>query len=111
MKNSEKYIEWIYKNIKRENFLLAFIFGSVAKNIENPNDCDLFLVTKHKTNSDLWKIMRLENERLKRDFYKVFNLELSIQLLSEDEFNEKLNFIKLTLESPKILIINELNIK
>jgi len=111
MKNSEKYIKWISENINRDNFLLAFIFGSVAKDVVKPNDCDLFLVTKYETNSDLWKLMRIENERLKENFYKIFNLELSIQLLSKYELNENLEFVRLTLESQKILVINELNIK
>ncbi|MDR7210132.1 hypothetical protein [Flavobacterium piscis] len=111
MKNSEKYHKWISKNINTEHFFLAFIFGSVARNVEKPNDCDLFLVTKHKTNSDLWKTMRLENENLKNNFFECFDLELSIQLFSKDEFNEELSFIKLTLERQKTLIIDELNIK
>lgn len=111
MKTSEIYHKWISENIKSEDFLLAFIFGSVARNVDNPNDCDLFLVTKHKTNSELWKLMRLENETLKNKFYAQFNLELSIQLLSENEFNEKLNVVELIVESPKIIIIDNQNLK
>jgi len=111
MKNSEVYSKWLIKNINSDNFLLAFIFGSVARDVEKPNDCDLFLVTKLETNSDLWKLMRLENETLKKRFYTSFDLKLSIQLLSEDEFSEKLKFIELTLQSPKIILINTLGIK
>jgi predicted nucleotidyltransferase len=111
MKNFEIYTKWISDNINSENFLLAFLFGSVARNVENPNDCDLLLVTKLQTNSDLWKLMRMENEVLKQKFYTNFELELSIQLLSEEEFSEDLSFIKLTLKSPIIVLINKLDIK
>lgn len=111
MKNSEVYSKWLIENINSNNFLLAFIFGSVVRDVEKPNDCDLFLVTKLETNSDLWKLMRLENETLKERFYTSFDLKLSIQLLSEDEFSEKLKFIELTLKSPKIILINTLGIK
>lgn len=48
--------------------------------------------------------MRLENEILKERFYSIFELELSIQLLSENEFNEGLKFVELTLKSPKIVL-------
>jgi predicted nucleotidyltransferase len=106
MKNSEVYAEWLTENINKSNFHLAFIFGSVARNAEKPNDCDLFLVTNLETNSDLWKIMRLETETLKNTFYIKFNLDLSIQLLSENEFKENLKVVKLIIESPKIIIID-----
>jgi predicted nucleotidyltransferase len=111
MKNFEIYSNWISDHLNSKNFLLAFIFGSVARNVKNPNDCDLFLVTKHQTNSDLWKLMRIENEVLKQKFYTKFEFELSFQLLSEQEFSEGLSFIKLTLKSPKIVLIDKLNIK
>lgn len=106
MKNSKVYTKWLTDNINKRNFNLAFIFGSVARNTEKPNDCDLFLVTKLETNSDLWKIMRLENETLKKMFFIQFNIDLSIQLLSENEFNENLKVVKLIVESPKIMIID-----
>ncbi len=106
MKYSEVYTKWLTDNINKRNFNLAFIFGSVARNAEKPNDCDLFLVTNLETNSDLWKIMRLENETLKNMFFIQFNIDLSIQLLSENEFNENLKVVKLIVESPKIMIID-----
>jgi predicted nucleotidyltransferase len=111
MKNFEIYAKWISDHLNSKNFLLALIFGSVARNVEDPNDCDLFLVTKLQTNSDLWKLMRIENKVLKQKFYTKFKLELSIQLLSKEEFSEDLSFIKLTLKSPKIVLIDKLNIK
>jgi hypothetical protein len=55
--------------------------------------------------------MRIENKVLKQKFYTKFKLELSIQLLSKEEFSEDLSFIKLTLKSPKIVLIDKLNIK
>lgn len=111
MRNYEDYYLWLSTNLNKENFSLGFIFGSVARNEKEPNDCDLFLVTKHKTNSELWKFMRNQNKTLKEKFYQNFNLELSIQLLTLDEFNEQSKFIKLTMKSPKIVIIDEMNLK
>lgn len=78
-------IEFKLKNLvnKFDSIETAFIFGSLAKNKENPNsDIDLMLIGENAPDLLPNKISRLENE---------LNREINFHIYSKKEFIEKIN--------------------
>lgn len=86
----EEMYNWLNHHTRQISKLLyeAFIFGSVARYTLYPNDCDLMLITIADIDTEQWKFLRIQKTELSRAFYEKYNLELSITLVTYDEYNE-----------------------
>lgn len=109
MENLSEMIEFISSSCIEEYCTYSFIFGSVARNVDNPKDCDLFWVTEIKPESKKWFEMKKYIQSIKDNFNNKFNLKLNITLNTLVEFNEGSDFKSRILSRQKI-ITKELNI-
>lgn len=94
----------VSKISNQENCRLCFIFGSIAKRSENPNDCDLFWLTSSSPETENWNLLQKRVSCLKKEFLEKFNLPLNIFIYTLDEYNENSEFKKRIFKRPKIVI-------
>ncbi len=94
----------ILKINNQENCRLCFIFGSIAKGSEKPNDCDLFWLTSSLPETENWNLLQKMISSLKKDFLGKFNLPLNIFIYTLDEYRENSEFKKRIFKRPKIVI-------
>ena len=99
-------LDWLKQRLTelRSAILHAGIFGSVAKGVSTPNDCDLYVVSDKSPNSDQWKRLKDELSKIRTDFKIEFNLPLNIALLTIEEWKENYLFF---LSNSIILIKNK----
>lgn len=65
----------------------AYIFGS-ALTADAPNDIDLCIVTDAKVGSDKWRQIRTQRDSITQEFLRVFDIPLSVMLVTCDEWHE-----------------------
>lgn len=99
-------ITFLKKRIVSDCINSAFIFGSVARGVENSNDCDLFIITADKIEKLGWDYFLRYCDQLKVDFYKLFSTELNLTVNTIDEFVEGSEFKKRILKRPLIIIMD-----
>lgn len=102
-----RYRDWLSARIDPEHVDLAFLFGSVLLDSKTANDCDLFLVTQAEPATSKWIIQRSLLKQLSRLFEEAFNLKLSIELLSQQEYVQWLTWKDTIFHSPKLLILGD----
>lgn len=88
--------------------LLSFIFGSVAKYEQRPNDCDLFWTTTACPDTEQWNEMKSIIFEMKKNFELEFGLQLNVCINTKDEFFEGSEFKSRILERPKIILKNSI---
>lgn len=71
---------------------LSFLFGSVARGVEKPNDCDMALVVRSDFTE--WRELAAVVSRLRAAFALRFGLPLNILILREDEWDDPLPIIQ-----------------
>lgn len=82
----------------------CFIFGSLAKGVEKPNDCDLLWVTTALPDSSSWVELQSLIIEIKVKFKNKFGLPLNILLYTIGEFNENTDLKKRIFDRPTIEI-------
>ena len=102
--NKSQIIDFLKQSINKEYILKCFVFGSIAKGIENPNDCDLFIVTNQTPFKKEWKQFLNEIEQLQESFELKFGLKLNTTINTEKEFSEYSAFKERILNRPTINI-------
>lgn len=102
--NRSDIVEFLELQINKEYVLNSFIFGSLAKGLKAPNDCDLFIVTNQTPNCSNWKNFIKETDLLKEKFEFQFGLKLNIIINTEKEFDEYSAFKERILNRPTIKI-------
>lgn len=102
--NKGDIVEFLALKINKEYILNSFIFGSLAKGLKAPNDCDFFIVTNQTPNGSNWKDFINETESLQEKFELRFGLKLNITINTEKEFDEDTAFKKRILSRPTIKI-------
>lgn len=90
--NKEEMCLFLIHGIDRRFVNKAFIFGSLAGNKPNPNDCDLFIVTNLTPYDENWRIFLSNIESIKSEFEKRFSLKLNTTINSEKEYTEPSSF-------------------
>lgn len=91
--NNQLFSVFLKSKLKDKDLILkSFIFGSIAKGSQNPNDCDLFIVTNQTPFTEKWKYFINEMEQLKVEFEIKFSLKLNVTINTEKEFNELSEF-------------------
>lgn len=76
----------------------------MAKFASNPNDCDFMIVTCTKPGMVEWEKVRTERDVLCELFNNKWQLNLSVILLTKDEYFEKNPFLNRILNRPIIEI-------
>lgn len=99
-------VEFLSKYANNESCLFSFIFGSVAKGNNHPNDCDLFWTTKAYPETKEWNEMKVHIEEMRNIFFEKFNLKLNVLINTVDEFMEGSEFKSRILNRPRIMIKN-----
>jgi predicted nucleotidyltransferase len=109
LKSYWQYICWLKNEIKGlgTSIAYAFVFGSVAKASAKPNDCDLMIITHANPTDPVWAEVRSKRDILCNRFYAKWNLELSVILLTVDEYKEKNPFLKRILNRPFVNILGD----
>lgn len=103
--NNLELITFLEKSLNKNYILISFIFGSIAKGSDYPNDCDLFIVTNQLPKMKEWKVFLSELELIQIKFEEVFKLKLHITINTEAEFLEDSPFKNRILNKPTIKII------
>lgn len=97
---------FISKYVDGELFIRVFIFGSVARGVKTPNDCDLFLVTSAKADTADWKFLKELIIEMKIEFKSHFDLNLNVCLNTKTEYLEGSEFKSRIHNRPMILLKN-----
>jgi predicted nucleotidyltransferase len=90
--NKEKTILFLRKKLTNENIVKAFLFGSFVTDKEEPNDCDIFIVTNQTPLTDSWKEFLNAIAVIKVEFLESFGLPLNASINTEKEFTEESAF-------------------
>ena len=90
--NKEKALLFLRKKLTNENIVRAFLFGSFVTDKEDPNDCDIFIVTNQTPLKDNWKQFLNSVAIIKVEFLESFGLLLNASINTEKEFTEESAF-------------------
>jgi predicted nucleotidyltransferase len=90
--NKEKALSFLRKKLTNENIVRAFLFGSFVTEKEEPNDCDIFIVTNQTPLKDNWKQFLNTIAITKVEFLENFGLPLNASINTEKEFTEESAF-------------------
>lgn len=104
--SNQSFSVWLQCHLPLDEFVVAFVFGSVAKSLAHPRDCDLFLVTKLGSGTTQWEELRCRLAGVCKLFEHQFKLPLSIELLSVPEYEQWLTWQDPIYRSPKMFILN-----
>ncbi len=102
--NKNLIVDFLKECINKDYILNCFIFGSLAKGKETPNDCDLFVVTNQIPHNKEWRQVLTELEQLQERFELKFALKLNITINTEKEFSEYSPFKERILNRQRINI-------
>ncbi|WP_314244736.1 nucleotidyltransferase domain-containing protein [Empedobacter tilapiae] len=103
--NNFDLIFYLKTSLNKNYIVNSFIFGSIAKGSNNPNDCDLFIVTNQLPHLKEWKEFLKELESVQSKFQEIFKIKLHITINTENEFLEYSPFKDRILKRPSIKII------
>lgn len=89
-------IDWMVCNLAEQSSHISklAIYGSIARNSDEPNDCDLLIVSSANVESEIWLSLRQHINSLETDFMNRFKLPLNVALLTEGEWIENKSFYK-----------------
>ncbi|MFP5042926.1 DUF6932 family protein [Parasediminibacterium sp. JCM 36343] len=90
--NKEKVLSFLRKKLTNGNIVKAFLFGSFVTDKEEPNDCDIFIVTNQTPLTDNWKEFLNAVAVTKVEFLESFGLPLNASINTEKEFTEESAF-------------------
>ena len=90
--NKEKALLLLREKLTNENIVKAFLFGSFVTEKEEPNDCDIFIVTNQTPLKDNWKEFLNTIAITKIEFLENFGLPLNASINTEKEFTEESAF-------------------
>jgi hypothetical protein len=107
----QAFVNWFNDWLRRENFnpLFAGIIGSVASQINMPNDCDILIVVEDSFDNEYWQIIQRKKKKLINCGKKIFHIPLHLTILSRREIREQSSFVATILRKPIIVIIGDLN--
>lgn len=93
---TQAIVDWIMFNFRAysSNISKIAIYGSVARGVDRPNDCDLLIIALVDVESENWFALRQHINSIKMDFVKNFELPLNVTLLTEGEWFENKSFFK-----------------
>jgi predicted nucleotidyltransferase len=93
---TQAIIDWTVFNFRAysRNISTIGIYGSVARGVDRPNDCDLLIIASVDVESEKWFSLREHINSIKIDFLKNFELPLNVTLLTEGEWLENKSFFK-----------------
>ena len=76
---------WIFSTFNRhaKHISKIALYGSVIRNSDAPNDCDLLIVSSAGIESKSWLSLRQHINAVKTDFAENFKLPLNVALLTE----------------------------
>ena len=97
--------EYLKQSIARKYVIKCFIFGSIAKGVTNPNDCDLFIVTNQEPRDKDWIKFLSDLDQLEKSFELKFSLRLNLTINTEKEFYEYSLFKDRILKQSILIII------
>lgn len=66
----------------------AYVFGSVARDTPNPNDCDLLIMLDCNPNEIKWKVAIKLVEDVKSEFLQKFDIPLNTLIYTVEEMRE-----------------------
>jgi len=109
LNNIEFLSSWLNAEISKigQHIILSYVFGSVAKGILAPNDCDLLIVTKLNPHASEWNTLRKNRDKLCKIFAKKFNFQLSVILVTKEEYLEVNPLFSRILSRPIIFVYGE----
>jgi predicted nucleotidyltransferase len=96
---------FLRKKLTNENIVRAFLFGSFVTEKEEPNDCDIFIVTNQTPLKDNWKQFLNTIAITKVEFLENFGLPLNASINTEKEFTEESAFRTRIMKKKTIEII------
>lgn len=105
MKNKEKVISFLRNKLTNENIIKAFLFGSFVLDKDNPNDCDIFIVTNQTPMKSNWRDFLNLVTLTKSEFLENFGFPLNASINTENEFTEESAFRTRILAKKTIEII------
>lgn len=86
--DKEKAFSFLCSKLLSPHIIKAFVFGSFVTNNENPNDCDIFVVTNRKPYENGWIEFLNVITEIEVDFLRTFDLPLNATINTEKEFTE-----------------------
>ena len=105
IQNKEIALAFLRQKLSNKCITKAFIFGSFITDKENPNDCDIFIVTNKTPSEGGWKELLKLITLTKIEFCEAFGLPLFETINTEKEFTEYSAFRERILKKKTIDII------
>lgn len=81
---------------------LAFIFGSVARHDGVYGDCDLMICSYEGPGTGAWASLRSCIDINKEKFESLFGIELSVLLLTQQEYEEDIDILNRIKIAPRV---------
>jgi predicted nucleotidyltransferase len=103
--NKEKVYLFLRKRLTNANITRAFLFGSFVTDKEEPNDCDIFIVTNQTPLTDKWEEFLNTVTIIKVEFLEIFGLPLNTSINTEKEFTEESVFRAKIMANKRVEII------
>lgn len=93
---AQPIIEWLTFRLSEHSDYISkmAIFGSIARNTGDPNDCDLVIVSPKNVDSYEWQSLQKRIKAIETDFLSEFSLPLNVALLTEGEWIENQSIYK-----------------
>lgn len=111
MNQIESLIVWLKQWFHNERWKPNYIgiFGSFAKNLDQPRDYDLLIVVQNSVNNEQWRFVSEKRVKLIRDGALIFSPPLSPTILSVRELNETNDFMESVISHPIIHVLGNLD--